>query len=162
MKALTLTEPWASLVAIGAKRIETRSWKTSYRGQLAIHSAKGFPMYAKMMLSEPHVYESWAQFGLKQKFPGRAGCGFPHGCVIAITTLLDCVPTEVLADDFTLPDVAPPETRWRSRLVPRERFLGDYSPGRFAWILGTPLEIEPVPAKGALGLWQWNNEQVQS
>ena len=43
MKALTLTQPWASLVAIGAKRIETRSWSTPYRGLLAIHAAKGFP-----------------------------------------------------------------------------------------------------------------------
>lgn len=40
MKALSLTQPWASLVAVGAKRIETRSWRTSYRGPLAIHAAK--------------------------------------------------------------------------------------------------------------------------
>jgi hypothetical protein len=31
MKALTLTQPWASLVAFKAKRIETRSWSTNYR-----------------------------------------------------------------------------------------------------------------------------------
>src|SRR3982751_1322426 len=43
MKALTLTQPWATLVAIGAKRIETRSWSTTYRGEVAIHAAKGFP-----------------------------------------------------------------------------------------------------------------------
>jgi hypothetical protein len=38
MKALTLIQPWASLVAIGAKRVETRGWRTSYRGPLAIAS----------------------------------------------------------------------------------------------------------------------------
>ena len=43
MKALTLTQPWASLVACGAKTIETRSWRTPYRGPVAIHAAKGFP-----------------------------------------------------------------------------------------------------------------------
>ncbi len=42
MKALTLTQPWASLVAVGAKRIETRSWETNYRGTIAIHAAKGW------------------------------------------------------------------------------------------------------------------------
>ena len=42
MKALTLTQPWATLIAVGAKRIETRSWGTSYRGRIAIHAAKGF------------------------------------------------------------------------------------------------------------------------
>src|SRR3954451_22243677 len=45
--ALTLTQPWATLVAIGAKQIETRSWGTSYRGWLAIHAAKGYPDAAK-------------------------------------------------------------------------------------------------------------------
>lgn len=42
MKALTLTQPYATLVAIGEKRLETRSWRTSYRGPLAIHAAKGW------------------------------------------------------------------------------------------------------------------------
>ena len=41
MKVLTLTQPWATLVAIGAKRIETRSWATKYRGPLLIHAAAG-------------------------------------------------------------------------------------------------------------------------
>lgn len=43
MKAVTLWQPWASLVAIGAKTIETRSWATSYRGPLAIHAAARKP-----------------------------------------------------------------------------------------------------------------------
>jgi hypothetical protein len=41
MKVLSLTQPWATLAAIGAKKIETRSWSTAYRGPLAIHAAKG-------------------------------------------------------------------------------------------------------------------------
>lgn len=40
MKAITLWQPWASLLACGAKGYETRSWATSYRGQIAIHAAK--------------------------------------------------------------------------------------------------------------------------
>jgi len=39
VKTLTLSQRWATLVALGAKRIETRSWRTSYRGPLAIHAA---------------------------------------------------------------------------------------------------------------------------
>lgn len=38
MRALTLWQPWASLVALDVKTIETRSWSTSYRGPLAIHA----------------------------------------------------------------------------------------------------------------------------
>ena len=40
-KALTIAQPWATLVAIGAKQIETRSWQTNYRGDIAIHAGKG-------------------------------------------------------------------------------------------------------------------------
>jgi hypothetical protein len=45
MKGLTLTQPWATLVAIGAKRIETRSWPTRYRGLLAIHAGAGLGLW---------------------------------------------------------------------------------------------------------------------
>lgn len=38
MKALTIRQPWASLIAVGAKSIETRSWPTKYRGELLIHA----------------------------------------------------------------------------------------------------------------------------
>ena len=44
MKVLSLWQPWASLVAFGRKRIETRSWSTSYRGPLMIHAAKRPPV----------------------------------------------------------------------------------------------------------------------
>ena len=40
-KTLTIAQPWATLVAIGAKQIETRSWQTNYRGDIAIHAGKG-------------------------------------------------------------------------------------------------------------------------
>lgn len=36
MKALSVRQPWASLIAEGKKTIELRRWKTSYRGPLLI------------------------------------------------------------------------------------------------------------------------------
>src|SRR6266699_6473957 len=50
--ALTMTDPWGSLVAAGAKRIETRSWSTAYRGPLAIHVAKTLPARAEALCYE--------------------------------------------------------------------------------------------------------------
>lgn len=43
IRGLTLTQPWATLVALGEKHYETRSWDTGYRGLVAIHAAKKFP-----------------------------------------------------------------------------------------------------------------------
>jgi len=40
--ALSLTQPWASLMALGLKRIETRSWRPRYTGPIAIQAARGF------------------------------------------------------------------------------------------------------------------------
>ena len=39
MKVLSLTEPYATLIKMGIKTIETRSWKTNYRGELYIHAS---------------------------------------------------------------------------------------------------------------------------
>src|ERR1051325_5993743 len=61
MKALTLTQPWATLIAIGAKRIETRSWSTDYHGQIAIHAAKGLgPVGGKRGLADQCTMAAFA------------------------------------------------------------------------------------------------------
>ena len=39
MKAITIWQPWATLLPLGVKLYETRSWATSYRGPIAIHAA---------------------------------------------------------------------------------------------------------------------------
>ena len=41
MKVLTIKQPWASLIMLGLKKYEFRSWKTDYRGELLIHAGKG-------------------------------------------------------------------------------------------------------------------------
>lgn len=43
MKAITLWQPWATAMAMGVKRIETRSWFTRHRGDLLICAAKRSP-----------------------------------------------------------------------------------------------------------------------
>lgn len=50
MKALSLMEPWAALIAAGVKSIETRSWRTAYRGPLYIHAFR-----AKVDQKDPHI-----------------------------------------------------------------------------------------------------------
>lgn len=104
MKALTLTQPWATLVAIGAKRIETRSWRTNFRGRIAIHAAKGFQAWAKSC-----VLNDWGFFGalnpehaahlreaglvLIPSVSGRSELGkLPLGAVIATCNLVDVLP----------------------------------------------------------------------
>ena len=51
MKALTLHQPYASAIALGLKHFETRAWKTTYRGPVAIHAAQCVPKYAKDLVA---------------------------------------------------------------------------------------------------------------
>ena len=152
MKALTLTQPWASLVAIGAKRIETRSWSTPYRGLLAIHAAKGFPGWAQRMC-EAEVFRHALVAG--GEAVAEPKLSLPRSVVLCTCMLVDCLPMEAFG---SLPGVF---DRYRELDTPQERAFGDYdlfdsSNGkrRYAWILESvkPLPV-PVAATGALGLW---------
>lgn len=127
MKALTLTQPWAQLVALGLKRVETRSWRTNYRGPFAIHAAKGMP------------HEAW-EFAMDEMSLGVAVAPskLPRGAIVARARLVDVVPVEDVRD--TISD--------------REHAYGDYSDGRFAWLLEDVRVLGvPVECRGSLGLW---------
>ena len=124
MKALSLTQPWATLVATDQKRIETRSWRTNYRGPLYIHAAKRFP---------PHARE----FALKVYGNPAVLPYITRGAIIARAYLLEVCPVEDLL-----------------ALSVQEAKYGDYSPGRFAYLLSNIEQLEPIPWKGALGLFE--------
>lgn len=104
MKLISLTQPWASLVAAKLKRFETRSWDTAYRGDLAIHATKG--------PTDEHMLQ---QIG--RVVPEALGLSMPHGAVIAVVRLVSC-------DEMTQAMV------WSTD--DRELAVGDWRPGRFA------------------------------
>src|SRR5947209_8605322 len=137
MRCLSIKQPWATLIALGAKRVETRSWSTSYRGSLAIHASSRINREAAMSLRVPSIQEALAVRGYHQgSGPASNPCGLPLGAVIAVVTLVDVQP-------ITL-ELVPAEP---------ERSFGDYTPGRFAWFLHTVQQLpEPIDAKGAHGL----------
>ena len=132
VRCLSLTQPYATLISLGVKCIETRSWQTPYRGRLAIHAAKDFPKDARAMcLKEPFKRVLMAA-GIESL------ADLPLGALLATVQLVDCVPTGKV----------------RSQLSSEEYAFGDYSAGRFAWLLGDVQRLAvPVPARGALRLW---------
>jgi len=140
MKALTLTQPWATFVAIGAKKIETRSWNTTYRGQLAIHAAKGFPNDAQLLcFREPFRSHLGAHVNFGETYVGDHK--FPLGAVVATCDLVNVV--RIYADT-NIPGKP-------------ELMFGDYSVGRYMWFLENVVALpEPIAAKGALSLWEWS------
>jgi activating signal cointegrator 1 len=156
MKVLTLTQPWATLVAIGAKKIETRSWSTSYRGPLAIHAAKGLGSiggYAglrRLWATEPFRTALW-----DYETPNA----LPLGSIVAVCDLVAVGRVDRYEDEEWSGSVL--NFGWRMDNLPEEPefSFGDYSPGRFVWLLANVRALPvPIPCKGALGLWNYEGE----
>ena len=133
-KALSLLQPWASLVAMGVKKIETRSWQTAYRGTLFIHASLG--KKGKVLTHEPPFSKHIQNFD-----------ALPFGAVIGHVQLDDVVPVENLFySDAKL-----------NALTLEEKAFGDYTKGRYAWLLSEPVMFaKPVAMKGGLGLWTFD------
>lgn len=140
MRAISLLQPWASLIALGGKSIETRGWSTLYKGRLAIHASQRFPRECRELCDDDAFAAVIDPTGTLD--PTRRGAHLPRGAVIATARMVGCIRTE----------------RFRERAdYERERPFGNYADGRWAWLLVDVVPFwVPVPAKGALSLWEWS------
>lgn len=131
MKVVSIIEPWASLIKEKVKYIETRSWKTNYRGKIYIHaSLKKVPKKDERINKLVNL--------LKDK-------DFKYGHIIAEATLVDCI---YMDEEFLN----------KIKENKQEYICGEYSLGRYAWILDDIKELsKPIPAKGNLGIWNYND-----
>lgn len=85
MKALSVRQPWATLIAIGAKRIETRSWRTRYRGPLAIDASGRMSREDMFLCRQAPFREALASGGyLEGKGSASNPFGLPLGAVVAL------------------------------------------------------------------------------
>jgi hypothetical protein len=157
VRALSLFQPYASLVAIGAKRIETRSWYTRYRGELAIHASARFPTQDRMLLREEPFMSVLIAAGVPEAecVYGSRRCAnwaaLPTGAIVAVAQLVGCVQTAKIG--ATIPGHREPVYPW-SAFAPHEHDFGDFGPGRWAWLLEDVRRLEtPIDCRGALGLW---------
>lgn len=105
MKALSIKDPWASLIVAGKKTIELRTWRTNYRGPILIHRS-----------------------------------GKSRG-IIGIADIVDIIEIESL-DQF--------RALHNKHHAPDEFYRGKLH----GWILKNAKQIEFIPCKGRLGLWE--------
>lgn len=154
MKAISLLQPWAALLARGCKRIETRSWSTRYRGPVLIHVSGRFPEELQRLCgTDPFVNALFNAMGHDLNFVAalKRECGH----IIGQAELFDCVPVESLWTEShsTMPAFLAEEP---------ERSFGDYSAGRFGWLMKNPIVFKkPIRCRGALSLWTPPAEVMQ-
>lgn len=134
MRAVTLHQPWATLIALGAKTIETRGWPTRYRGPLAIHAAKRH--------CDPGIFDLLAFRTVLTNAGFVTWHDLPRGAIVAVATLSDCLPS------------GHEEITARTTRNPLDLTFGDLGPGRYGWLLDDVQRIRPeVLCNGKQGLW---------
>jgi len=150
---VTLTEPWATLVVLGEKEWETRSWPTSFRGELLIQAAKSMPSWAQeAALREPFV-SVLAKHGIEMPRVEDAGGArgarrfpFHFGSIIGAATLADTARTEAVAEQLR---------KLGTQRALNELAFGDYVEGRWAFRFTKPKRFAaPAFVRGSLGIWR--------
>lgn len=164
MKALTLHQPWATLLALGEKTIETRSWDTKHRGIVAIHAGKKVDRSAWKL---PEFRRS-----LLERDDPITPENIQTGGVIALLGLVETVELPSPEGDRDVRYVPRlksgvsvfrrlPTGRTKGVLTEnnlaadrRDLAFGDFSAGRFAWIFGRGDVLpETIPCRGLQRLW---------
>lgn len=127
MKVITIREPFATLIKDKVKIYETRSWKTNYRGEIYIHSAK-----ARSKASNASIARTYLK---SRENPEH---------IICKCLLKNCI----YMDENFINEVKKNKEEYNS---------GHYEVGRYAWQLEVIEVLEePIYAKGQLGIWNYN------
>ncbi len=128
MKVISIKEPFATLIKNQTKHIETRSWKTNYRGELYIHASKS--KISKDILTRKELVKLIENLNMN------------YGHIICKANLVDCI----YMDEAFIKQI---------KQNKQEYLCGEYKIGRYAWILEDIQEITPIPAQGKLNIWNY-------
>ncbi len=142
MKAITIKQPWASLIVEGIKDIENRTWKTNYRGRVLIHSSADkkfntsltedqFKAIIPLICKGVSIPLDEKEHGIKKQY----GWKFSHdySSIIGSVEIIDCVQNH--------PSIWAIEGQWH-------------------WVLANPIKFEhPTPnIKGKLSFWEFDDK----
>ena len=147
MKAVSLCQPYASLIAAGVKTIETRGWappKGLMGQRIAIHAAKAIETADVRGRSRHDLIAAALNDPEWEK-------NVPRGAVVC-TAVLDS------AALVTGSEQDGQATAANRHPVPVDEW-GDFGPGRWLWFLRDVEPVDPpAPARGHQGFWNWEHE----
>ncbi|WHX42829.1 2-oxoglutarate dehydrogenase E1 [Mesobacillus sp. AQ2] len=140
MKVLSMIQPWASLFVLREAQYETRSWSTKYRGPLAIHTSKKVD---KVVCSHVAIKSLLSKHGYNAD-------DLPTGVIIATCLLEDCLRVMESHETWAVLE--------DGRIVSgNDFFLGDFKVGGYVWEVSDMKMLDSfIPAKGRLGLWEYD------
>lgn len=141
LPCISLWQPWASLVMCGAKKIETRSWPVPPRIFATNPFSDGSVRVLIHAAKTRKYLDTAGSYFVRKHYPEGIHC--PAGAILGEVCLKRCI---FITEEFA------------ASLTPQERALGDYTPGRYAWVLDRPDVIPPHPYRGRQG-WFWVQQE---
>jgi hypothetical protein len=162
VKCLSISNPWSYLIAAGVKSVENRLWTTPYRGRVYIHSSGhgfvGIPASLIPPELDMHEISAWREFHhgwlyprygidtlkklqkIQRKIIATKSYALVAGAIIGYA--------ELVAIRDNIDDLSPDQRPWAM-------------PDQYQWIFRDPILFDnPIPAKGRLGLYNHNYEEV--
>lgn len=141
MKAISIKQPWASLIAHGIKDIENRTWKTNFRGRVYIHvSAKSIKDLSSLFSDD-----QWDKMGEEMRC-NMVLNNFPLSAIIGEVDIVDCT-------------INHPST-WAEKTASRAFADQPYYFDKpiYNWVLSNPILYEKpiLNVKGKLSFWDFN------
>ena len=141
MKAISIKQPWAYLIAAGIKDIENRTWKCpgKYIGERVLIHASKTQYETPMYLLTDEQYDS-----IKQEKRIEINNSLEYGCIIGSVEIVDCVINHA--------------SIWAEKSEPGQcEITGEWIKPIYNWVLANPILFdEPIlNVKGKLGFWNY-------
>lgn len=134
VRCISLWQPWASLLAVGPKFLETRGWDTKVRGEIYIHASK-----TKTPIKEARNYPAW-WVSLVEEAIGVCEdkwlTDLPYGGIIGKGNLTDTCTVEHA------------EKIYRDQIP-----FGNFDPGRFCHYYEDRQAVPFIPLRGMQGFF---------
>ncbi|MGJ1360399.1 ASCH domain-containing protein [Sphingobacterium siyangense] len=151
MKAASIKQPWASLIAHGIKDIENRTWATKYRGTIYIHASAKFAGDINNIFTD----DQWEAMGEDMR-SSMVIKDFPFGAIIGKVDIVDCV--------INHPSIWA-EKSYHNVTVNSLPFGEENEPDYiiYNWVLANPVLFdEPIlNVKGKLSLWEFEGKETK-
>lgn len=139
MKAITVKQPWASLIVEGIKDIENRTWKTNFRGRVLIHAGMARQRSMQLLLTTEQLIEKGKRLDM---YKTDFDVSFPKGVIIGSVEIVGCV--------INHPSI------WAEK---SNEFMLQRGKPIYNWVLANPIKFDkPIPCKGKLSFWDYNGE----
>ena len=153
MKAISIKQPWASLIVHGIKDIENRTWATKYRGKVLIHASGTWFKYPNSDSTLGDLFTDFQWEKIRENYVKNLYS------ILEPKAIIDRLPTSAIIGEVEIIDcVINHESIWAEKnIIFQEEEKNDEKYQIFNWVLANPIFYEKpiLNVKGKLSFWEF-------